>query len=56
MPEFILRVEWRHGSPPQTWDQLWARILGDVLSSTNLKPTAEEEDRLKQPEELGDGG
>ncbi len=60
-PEFILRVEWQHGRPPQAWDQLWARILGDVLSSNNLKPTDEEEcrnrceDRLEQPEELGDG-
>ena len=61
MPEFILRVDWQHGSPPQAWDQLWARILGDVLSSTNLEPTAEGEsrngfaDRLEQPEEFGDG-
>ncbi len=60
-PEFILRVDWQHGRPPLAWDQLWARILGDVLSSTNLKPTDEEEcrnrfvDRLEQPEELDDG-
>ncbi len=60
-PEFILRVDWQLGRPSQAWDQLWARILGDVLSSTNLKPANEEEcrnrflDRLEQPEELGDG-
>ena len=57
-PEFSLRVDWQHGLPTQAWDQLWARILGDVLVSTNLKPTAEEEgfvERLEQPEELGDG-
>ena len=58
-PEFILRVDWQHGRPPLAWDQLWARIFGDVLSSTYLKPTDEEEcrnrfvERLEQPEEPG---
>ncbi len=53
-------MDWQHGRPPQAWDQLWARILGEVLSLTSLPPIAEEEcrngfvDRL-EPEELGDG-
>ena len=42
---FSISSSWDIGPRTPMWDQLWARILGDVLSPTNLRPTDEEECR-----------